>query len=399
MAMEPSGPPEPRLTEAQREAAIDALRTAVGAGRINLDEFGDRAALVYGTEHLHEIRAVLADVAPPEVIARLTDTRSTPSTTHGDAGALAPPPPTGAQYVVAVMSGAERKGAWTASAQVNALAVMGGCKLDFRHAELSAPVTHVNAIAIMGGIDVVVPEGVPVDVEGFVLMGGVDDKTRGGREPGAPLLRVRAYGLWGGVTVRHPRSRDRRRDRAAETGSSPLPRPAASSFNGGTVTLMFTDLIESTSMAQSLGDHRWYEVLQQHNQLLREEFERCGGEEVKGQGDGFMVSFASARRALVCAVNIQRSLLDHRRTNPETDLHVRIGLHSGDVISEDGDLFGRNVILASRIAAAAGPDEILASALTKQLAESGGELYFDDGRMVELRGLSGPWRVHAVRWS
>ena len=187
------------VTAAHRDAAIASLREAAGDGVIDLDDFGDRAGVVYAATSLEELRAVLDDLpAPPLPVA----VPSAPQPLG------APPPPVPAQWVVAVMGGTQRRGAWRAEQQVNALAVMGGCTLDFRHAELSGPVTDVSAIALMGGVDIIVPEGVPVEIDGFVLMGGLEDKTRSGAAHGAPMLRVKGYGMMGGIVVRYPTPED-----------------------------------------------------------------------------------------------------------------------------------------------------------------------------------------------
>jgi class 3 adenylate cyclase len=182
-------------------------------------------------------------------------------------------------------------------------------------------------------------------------------------------------------------------DQVAREGAT-----AESAPPSGTVTILFTDIAHSTELAERIGDQRWMGVLGAHNALVREQLNRHGGTEVKHHGDGFMAVFPSARRALLCSIGIQRSLAGYRQGHPDTQVDVRIGLHTGEVIEEDGDYFGRNVILAARIAAAAGGGEILASSLVKELADSGGDLGFDGGREVELKGMSRPWRVHTVNW-
>lgn len=391
MAGEPSDQADDDVTDAQRQAAIAVLRTAAGEGQIDLEEFGERAGTVFGARQVDDLRAVLADLGSADLPVL--------SPTPAPDGLLVPPPPRArseSQYVVAVMSGAERRGTWTAKSEVNAVAIMGGCTLDFRHAELSAPVTQVNAVTIMGGIDVVVPEGVPVEVDGFVLMGGIDDKTRTATAPGAPMLRVRAFGMMGGVTVRHPRRRKRTRGDEAAVPPPAVPPPTVAQ---PTVTLLCTQLVGSTALAESLGDQRWFQVLQAQRAVLHAQFDAHGGEVVKAQGDGFLVSFPSVRAALSCAIAVQRALVSHRTAEPDRDIHVRIGVHSGEVIAADGDLFGRNVELTSMIVAEAGTDEILVSTVTKQLADAGGDLDFGSGRPTTLPGLTGEWVLHELRWS
>ena len=121
------------------------------------------------------------------------------------------------------------------------------------------------------------------------------------------------------------------------------------------------------------------------------------GFEVKSEGDGFMLAFQSARKALECAVDIQRAFAD-RNAFAEEPIRVRIGLHTGEALKEADDFFGKNVILAARIAGQAKGGEILVSSLLKELTESAVGVTFGDGREVELKGLSGQHRVFEVVW-
>jgi class 3 adenylate cyclase len=166
----------------------------------------------------------------------------------------------------------------------------------------------------------------------------------------------------------------------------------------GTVTLLFTDIEGSTALNERVGDRRWIEVLRMHNAIVREQVSAHGGFEVKSQGDGFMIAFSSARRALACAIGIQRGLAEHEAKNPEESVRVRIGLHTGEAIVEAGDFYGRHVNLAARVGAAAEGGEILVSALLKELTASSGEFEFGPGREVQLKGLVGSHQVHPVVW-
>jgi class 3 adenylate cyclase len=166
----------------------------------------------------------------------------------------------------------------------------------------------------------------------------------------------------------------------------------------GTVTILFSDIEASAAFADRLGDHRWIELLREHNKLIRDQVARFNGSEVKSEGDGFMVAFGSARKAVLCAMGIQQTLSMFRREHPDTPIQVRLGLHTGEVVRDDGDLFGRNVILAARVAAEAKGGEILVSSVVKELTDSGGDLVFDEGRDVELRGLNRTYRLYAVDW-
>ena len=166
----------------------------------------------------------------------------------------------------------------------------------------------------------------------------------------------------------------------------------------GTVTILFSDIEDSTLMTERLGDERWLEVLRAHNALFRRRLREHGGFEVKSQGDGFMLVFRDPERALACAVDIQRDL-ESGEVDDEERVRVRMGLHTGQAIREEGDIFGRSVILAARIAAQARGGEILVSAPLREAAGgSGNGFAFDEGRELELKGLAGRHRVFRTEW-
>ncbi len=118
----------------------------------------------------------------------------------------------------------------------------------------------------------------------------------------------------------------------------------------GTVTIMFTDIEGSTAMTERLGDRQAQEVLRIHNAIIREQVAAHQGFEVKSQGDGFMMAFSSARRALECAIAIQQNFAIHDEARPGEPIRVRIGLHTGEAVKEGEDFFGKTVTLAARIA-------------------------------------------------
>ena len=180
---------------------------------------------------------------------------------------------------------------------------------------------------------------------------------------------------------------------AAPTGLAPIVP------DGGTVTIVFSDIEDSTRRAIELGDERWMALLGVHNTLIRRHLERHGGTEIKAQGDGFMLSFPSARRAVDCMVDVQRSLATHARSRPTDGLRIRVGAHTGEVIQDEaGDLFGRHVIVAARIANSAKGGEILVSSLLREIVESRGDLLFGPSRTVWLKGLDESHTVHPVEW-
>ncbi|MEK7806853.1 MAG: adenylate/guanylate cyclase domain-containing protein, partial [Chloroflexota bacterium] len=166
----------------------------------------------------------------------------------------------------------------------------------------------------------------------------------------------------------------------------------------GTVTILFTDIEGSTTITERLGDQRWLGLLHTHNAIIREQLAAHAGFEVKSQGDGFMAAFQSARRALQCAIAIQQSLASYNNQHPEEPIRVRCGLHTGEAIKEADDFFGKSVILAARIAAQAQGGQILVSGLLKELTESSGQFKFDQGREIELKGLSGLQRMFELEW-
>jgi class 3 adenylate cyclase len=166
----------------------------------------------------------------------------------------------------------------------------------------------------------------------------------------------------------------------------------------GTVTILFSDIERSTEMTERLGDRRWLEVLREHNATIRAEVRAHDGFEVKSQGDGFMVAFSSARRAVDCAIAVQRAFAARADEAGDEAVRVRIGMHTGEAIRERDDFFGRNVILAARIASQANGGEVLVSSLLKELTESSGDIEFGAARDVTLKGLSGTYRLHAVEW-
>ncbi|MDZ7728607.1 MAG: adenylate/guanylate cyclase domain-containing protein [Dehalococcoidia bacterium] len=166
----------------------------------------------------------------------------------------------------------------------------------------------------------------------------------------------------------------------------------------GTVTLLFTDIVDSTTLNEKLGDIRWMEVLRQHNAIVRAQSARHGGYEVKSYGDGFMFAFTSGREAIRCAIDLQRAMERYNREHPGQEVNVRCGLHAGEMVREEDDFFGRNVVLAARITDWAQPGTIWVSALLKALTESSGDIRFGRGESVQLKGLSGTQRAYQVLW-
>jgi class 3 adenylate cyclase len=167
----------------------------------------------------------------------------------------------------------------------------------------------------------------------------------------------------------------------------------------GTLTLAFSDIQDSTHTAERMGDKAWYELLSVHNGIVRRRLSGHGGHEIKAQGDGFMMTFPSARRAVQCMIDIQRDFARHAEAHPEQLILVRMGLHTGEVIvGDDGDLFGKHVNFAARVANQADGGEILVSSLLRQIVETMGDLEFGEPRQVELKGIAGTHTLHPIVW-
>jgi class 3 adenylate cyclase/ketosteroid isomerase-like protein len=162
----------------------------------------------------------------------------------------------------------------------------------------------------------------------------------------------------------------------------------------GTVTLVFTDIVDSTVLTSRLGDHAWRDVLRRHDTLIREVTEIHGGTVVETQGDGSMLAFSSARRAVACAQTIQREI-STTFADGSPPIRIRIGIHTGDAIQEADRFFGTTVHYAARVAGQALGGEVLVSNLVRELVGNSG-IEFTESREVELKGLGGAHRLFAV---
>jgi class 3 adenylate cyclase len=403
---EDSALPAVRPSDADRDEAVAVLKAHCADGRVTLDEFSDRVSVALQARTYGELRQATADLPQLETARTEIALRET-------------------TWVVGVMSGGVRKGRWRPGREIKAFAFWGGCHIDLRGAELPGSVLHVKAVAVMGGIEIVVPEGIKVEIQGLPIMGGIDRRVRDVPAlPGTPTIVVNAFAFWGGVCIRSKPSRsneeragrgDRRSPRphqhhhhrarrkanleqVAEAVQLERPDLSADVMPDGTVTILFSDIEDFTALTERLGDLRAQEILRAHNEVVRAQIAACGGHEVKSQGDSFMVSFAGARRGLRCAIGIQRAFAQWSEKHPEHPLRVRIGLHTGEAIREDDDLFGRSVIMAARIASEAEGGVVLVSSLLKELAESSGEFRFGEPRTAVLKGLNGEHVLYPVAW-
>ena len=153
-------------------------------------------------------------------------------------------------------------------------------------------------------------------------------------------------------------------------------------------TVLFTDIVASTERAAELGDRAWRELLEQHHLLVRRELGRFRGEERDTAGDGFFATFDGPARAIRCAQAIAGAM-------PALGLEVRAGVHTGECELHDGKVAGLAVSIGARVAAAAGPGEVLVSHTVKDLVAGTGLVLEDRGER-ELKGVPGTWRLYAA---
>jgi class 3 adenylate cyclase/pimeloyl-ACP methyl ester carboxylesterase len=153
-------------------------------------------------------------------------------------------------------------------------------------------------------------------------------------------------------------------------------------------TVLFTDIVGSTQRAAELGDSRWRELLDRHNELVRHHLGRHQGREVKTIGDGFLATFDGPARGVRCAAEIADEV---RRLGIE----IRAGLHTGECEIVGDDVAGMAVNIGARVSSLAGPGEVLVSGTVKDLVV-GSELEFADRGEHELKGVPGAWRLYEV---
>lgn len=185
-----------RVSDADRDQVAGVLREALAQGRISADELEERLSRAYAARTFGDLEPLTSDL-PDE--------------------AAAVPVPGGFQvgraprfkFSLAIMGASSRGGNWVVPKRYLAFAIMGGVKIDLRDAAFAERTADIHAIAIMGGVTVIVPEGLPVEVSGLGVMGGVDSSVNGPGVPGAPLVRVSGLALMGGIGAQRRRRKKR----------------------------------------------------------------------------------------------------------------------------------------------------------------------------------------------
>ena len=153
-------------------------------------------------------------------------------------------------------------------------------------------------------------------------------------------------------------------------------------------TVLFSDIVSSTERAAEVGDRRWSEELDRHDELVRRMLVRHGGREIKTTGDGFLAVFDAPTRAIRCAVEIREGLR-------ELGIDVRIGLHTGEVELRGSDVGGIAVNIGSRVAGEGSAGDVLVTGTVRDLV-SGSRIGFDDRGDHSLKGVADRWRLFAV---
>jgi class 3 adenylate cyclase len=186
----------------------------------------------------------------------------------------------------------------------------------------------------------------------------------------------------------------------AETNASGavlIPGGAVDERDPGIRTVLFTDIVDSTTLTQRLGDESGMQFLHLHDTIVRAALAASGGREVKHTGDGIMASFISAVAAVRCAAQIQRELARQEQERGKHQIKVRIGGAAGEPVEHGNDIFGSTVQLAARLCSHAEPDQILVSNVVAELCIGKGLAFRALGE-VSLKGFERPVRVHAVEW-
>jgi uncharacterized protein DUF1707 len=200
---EPIEQPAMRASNADRERIARILHNALSEGRITVQEMEERLDTVYAAKTLAELEPPIADLPAVPADALAPSPAPAPVVDNRIGGTP------GSSASIAIMSGASRKGSWVVPHQHTSFAFWGGVELDLRGARFAGRVSTITAVAIMGGIEIVVPDDIVVEVSGIGFMGAFetrDPHAASPPPPTAPVVRINGLAFWGGVTViRKPR--------------------------------------------------------------------------------------------------------------------------------------------------------------------------------------------------
>jgi hypothetical protein len=220
----PSASPSLRASDADRERVASVLRDAGGDGRLTVHELDERLDAAYAAVTHDDLAGLTTDLVAPGPSPAAPGSTAPSRVVVRDAD-------DGTRWLVAIMGGVERKGAWRLGRRCTSLSIMGGSDLDLTQVEFDAHDVHLRVICVMGGTEVRVPDHMNVVISDFGLMGGNDARIGPARpDPGGPTLHLQLVSIMGGSSVkrgprrsRKERRELRRREREEQSGGGHLP--------------------------------------------------------------------------------------------------------------------------------------------------------------------------------
>ncbi|MET1074230.1 MAG: DUF1707 domain-containing protein [Umezawaea sp.] len=193
----PNDPTQMRVSDADRERVAQVLHKAHGEGRIDLHELDERLGATYSSKTYGDLVPITADLGVPSTLPAVQSQAAAVDRIGGVPGS---------SVSFAFWSGCDRKGHWVVPATHSAIAIMGGVTLDLTQARFAEAVTTINVFAFWGGVDIIVPEDVTVEVGGIGFMGAFDNRTDATPTiPGGPVVRINGLALMAGVDVKRPK--------------------------------------------------------------------------------------------------------------------------------------------------------------------------------------------------
>ncbi|MDA3937906.1 MAG: DUF1707 domain-containing protein [Spirochaetia bacterium] len=191
--------PENRPIKQQREEAIKKLELNFAHGYLEVEEFESRLDLALNTTLPQDLTRITSDLSLiPAVSENSTDININRGKVRSE------------ELFIGILSGIDRKGVWKPARKNKVFALMGGVDLDFSEAVFPPGVTEVEFLCLMAGLDIIVPEGINVEVKGFPIMGGIDKKVSDEHYPGRPTLRIQGITVMGGIDIKYPKRKKRR---------------------------------------------------------------------------------------------------------------------------------------------------------------------------------------------
>ena len=175
-------------------------------------------------------------------------------------------------------------------------------------------------------------------------------------------------------------------------------KPKVKEDKAGPVTVMFTDMVGSTNLTQTMGDEVAQQVVRAHNRIVREALNRFTGKEVKHTGDGIMASFAITSNCVEAAIFIQGETVKHNESNADLPLHLKVGINAGEPIAEDDDLFGTTVQVAARTVDKANSEQIFVTEIVHGICAGKGLKFFNRGQFV-MKGVTEPITLYEAAWN